>query len=90
MTREQLEHGLRAAAAIAQETSLVGVRDLAVSKCAAGRDKDSDLVRTLLREGMIDAQTLLARIRQLDPGEPAVQAIAAWAQRRAAEAKTTP
>jgi len=65
-------------------------RDLAVSKCVAARDKDGDFVRTLLREGMIDAQTLIARIRQPDPQVHPIESIAAWAQRRAAEAKTTP
>jgi len=65
-------------------------RDLAVSKCVAARDKGGDFVRTLLREGMIDAQTLIARIRQLDPQVHPIESIAAWAQRRAAEAKTTP
>ena len=62
------------------------VHDLAVSKCVAGRDKDGDFVRTLLREGMIDKATLLERIRSLDRPDCPVDTIAAWAERRAAEA----
>jgi hypothetical protein len=63
------------------------VHDLAVSKCVAGRDKDGDFVRTLLRESMIDIVTLLARIRLLDRREHPVDAIVAWAERRATEAR---
>ena len=62
------------------------VHDLAVSKCVAGRDKDGDFVRTLLREGMIDKMTLLTRIRLIDRSNHPVDAIEAWAERRAAEA----
>ncbi len=38
--------------------------DLAVSKLAAGRDKDWPYVRTLLNHQLIDENTLLARIEQ--------------------------
>jgi len=134
MTRAELEHVLRAAAAIARADLIDGaigalssfdetfgyhadgvgpetavmpadwmkratlhyigevtaicpdVHDLAVSKCVAGRDKDADFVRTLLRERMIESDTLNSRIRALDPAERPVEAIAAWAARRAAEA----
>jgi hypothetical protein len=62
------------------------VHDLAVSKCVAMREKDGDFVRTLLREGMIEQATLMTRIRMLDAGKHPVEAIVAWAQRRATEA----
>jgi hypothetical protein len=99
MTRDQLEHVLRASAAIANETSFVvigditaicpEIHDLAVSKCAASREKDADFVRVLLREHMIEAGTLELRIRQLDPSRHPVNSISAWAARRAAEAAAT-
>ena len=59
------------------------IHDLAVSKCAAGRDKDADFVRALLKEGMIDAATLEQRIRQLDPSLYSVETLVRWAARRA-------
>ncbi len=62
------------------------IHDLAVSKCAAARDKDADFVRILLEERMIDAQTLEQRIRLLDAAQHPVDAMIQWARRRAAEA----
>ena len=62
------------------------IHDLAVSKCAASREKDADFVRVLLREHMVEAATLERRIRQLDPAQHPVDNISAWAARRAAEA----
>ncbi len=62
------------------------IHDLAVSKCAAGRDKDADYVRVLLRTGMVDAATLEARIGLLDPARCPVPTVVAWARRRATEA----
>jgi len=67
MTREQLEHVLRAA--------------------VAGRDKDADFVRVLLKERMIDIDTLLERIRALDATRHPTAQVQAWAQRRALEAQ---
>lgn len=45
------------------------VHDLAVSKYVAGRPKDRDFTRALVRHGMIDHATLLARVEAttLDP-----------------------
>jgi hypothetical protein len=63
------------------------IHDLAVSKCAAGREKDADFVRILLKEKMIDATTLDERIGKLDASKHPVSAIRAWAQRRMAEAQ---
>jgi hypothetical protein len=62
------------------------VHDLAVSKCVAGRDKDADFVRTLLRVRMIEPDILSSRIRALDAAAQPVEAIVAWAARRAEEA----
>jgi hypothetical protein len=64
------------------------IHDLAVSKCVAGREKDAVFVVGLLRHGMIGAQLLLERIRMLDAAKHPVDAIAAWAERRAREAHT--
>jgi len=41
------------------------VHDLAASKLAAGREKDLDFVRVLLREKMVRAETLITRINAL-------------------------
>lgn len=62
------------------------LHDLAVSKCAAGRDKDADYVRVLLAAGMIDADMLLIRIACLDAALHPTEAIGAWARRRILEA----
>ncbi len=62
------------------------LHDLAVSKCAAGRDKDADYVRTLLRHRMIDTDQLVHRLSLLDPDRHPVHHLIAWAQRRAVEA----
>jgi hypothetical protein len=62
------------------------VHDLAVSKCAAGRDKDAEYVRVLLKEKIIDLQTLLVRIGQLDSMKHDTAKISNWARRRAQEA----
>lgn len=62
------------------------IHDLAVSKCPAGREKDADYVRVLLRTGMVDAATRETRIGMLDRARSAVPTIIAWARRRAAEA----
>ncbi|HSV53549.1 MAG TPA: DUF6036 family nucleotidyltransferase [Burkholderiaceae bacterium] len=62
------------------------IHDLAVSKCVAGREKDADFIRALFRHAMIDLDTLLARIAQLDPASQPVSGISNWARRRAQEA----
>ena len=63
------------------------MHDLAVSKCVAQRAKDARFIVVMLKEGMISPVTLGQRIRQLDPKQP-INAIVAWAQRRAEESKT--
>lgn len=62
------------------------IHDLAVSKAVAARDKDADFVRILLREHMIDIETLQDRIRCLDPARAPIANVLAWARRRAIEA----
>jgi hypothetical protein len=61
------------------------IHDLAVSKCAAGRDKDADFVRALLKHGMVNLETLLTRIAQLP--QATAPTISDWARRRAHEAQ---
>jgi hypothetical protein len=62
------------------------MHDLAVSKAVAGRDKDADYVRVLLREKMIEIGTLRERINMLDSAQYPVASVLAWANRRAQEA----
>jgi hypothetical protein len=62
------------------------LHDLAVSKCAAGRDKDADFVRILLVNGLVALPVLLERIAMLDSTKHSLQHIAQWAQLRAQEA----
>ena len=64
------------------------LHDIAVSKCVAGRDKDADWVRALLRHDMIKIDRLVARLGQLDPAKHPPQRLIAWAYRRAQEAST--
>ena len=47
----------------------VEAHDLAASKLVAFRDKDRSFVRVLLSEGLVSAETLLDRIRNLEPLE---------------------
>ena len=63
------------------------LHDLAVSKCAAGRPKDADFVRVLLRDHLVDLETLLQRIAKLSVTAGAASVIADWARRRALEAQ---
>lgn len=63
------------------------VHDLAVSKCVAGREKDADFVRALFKHNMIDLETMLHRIAQID-AKHLIEATTAWARRRAQEAQS--
>lgn len=63
------------------------LHDLAVSKCAAGRSKDADFVRVLLRDHLVELETLLQRIAKLSLNAEATSVVANWARRRAAEAR---
>jgi hypothetical protein len=52
--------------------------DLAASKLAAFREKDTDFVRVLLTERMIDAKVLISRIQALDVPEEQRQRMVSW------------
>lgn len=78
-TREQL-HYVGDVTVICPE-----IHDLAVSKCVAGREKDADFVRTLLKHQMIDLKMLIARIQSLQ-SKHHPETVANWARRRAQEA----
>lgn len=41
--------------------------DLAISKLAAGREKDRKFVEVLLREGLVEREELVSRVAELDP-----------------------
>lgn len=62
------------------------LHDLAASKCAAGREKDADYIRVLLRHKLVNLDTLIERIGLLDVAGNNVQHITQWTQRRAKEA----
>ncbi len=63
------------------------LHDIAVAKCVAGRDKDAEWIRALLRHGMIDAGRFVERLRALDPAAHPIERLVAWAQLRAREAQ---
>lgn len=63
------------------------LHDLCVSKCVAGREKDGDFVRILLRGGHVAIDTLTQRIAQLNDEMHPVAHIVAWAERRWREAQ---
>ena len=62
------------------------LHDLVASKCAAGRDKDADFVRILLKGGLVESKILAERIAMLDPVKHNMLQIGQWTQRRAQEA----
>lgn len=64
------------------------LHDLAVSKCAAAREKDADFVRALLRDHWVNLDTLLQRIALLPLAPDTAQAISDWTRRRAREAQS--
>lgn len=66
------------------------LHDLVVSKCVAGREKDADFVRELLRLDLVTVPTLKERVAMLDDAKHPQAHILAWIDRRAIEAKVTP
>lgn len=67
------------------------LHDLVVSKCVAGREKDADFVRELLKHGLVSAATLAERIGMLDAAKYPLSHLIAWAERRKLESeRTTP
>lgn len=66
------------------------MHDLAVAKCVAGREKDADWVRALLRHRLVDADRMIGRLDSLQ-AEPAVaSARRAWMLARIREAASAP
>lgn len=73
---------------IGELTAIVpDLHDLAVSKCVAGRDKDARWIAALLRHGLIELPRFVERLRALDAKRHDVERLAAWAHRRAEEAR---
>lgn len=66
------------------------LHDLALSKCVAGREKDAEFVEVLLREGLIDAEVLRARMHALDSAAHPALPLEAWLARRVAQVAATP
>ncbi len=62
------------------------LHDLAASKCAAGRPKDADYVRILLKHQLVRLDLLLERVGWLDATQHDLAHITQWTQRRALEA----
>ena len=97
MKRSEVEHVLRAAAAIAQEQSFVVVGSQAVLfpfphaplELVGSRELDLYPAMNPEKSGLIPAK-LQARIAQLNAATQPVTHIAAWANRRAAEAAALP
>ena len=58
------------------------LHDLCVSKCVAGRDKDADFVRVLLRDGHALIDILKERIVLIDASKHNIPSVIAWAERR--------
>lgn len=63
------------------------LHDLAVSKCAAGREKDAQYIEVLLRHRIVNPQTLVERVNMLDPVKHDIQRVTQWIRRRAKEAQ---
>lgn len=69
MTRAQLEHIIRAAAAVSDDHEIGEINDLVLSKWAAGREKDRDFARVAVQHRMVERSTLLERVQTM-PLEP--------------------
>ena len=65
------------------------LHDLVVSKCVAGREKDADFVRELLKHGLVSAATLGERIGMLDAAKYPLPHLLAWVERRKLESERT-
>jgi len=57
--------------------------DCVASKLVAGREKDIAFARALLRDGLVDPGTLVARIEALPVDAPTVDRLVAWVRRQA-------
>lgn len=63
------------------------LHDLAVSKCAAGREKDAEYIEILLKHRLVELQTLVDRVNLLDPAKNDIPRVTQWIRRRAKEAQ---
>lgn len=63
------------------------LHDIAVAKCVAGREKDEQWVRALLRHHLIELTRLIERVQALDATQYPIERLVAWVQRRAQEAQ---
>jgi hypothetical protein len=66
--RADLEHVIRAAAAVAQDVVTgwcMEPHDVVLAKCAAGRERDWEFAREAIRHGVVDADELLRRTHDL-------------------------
>lgn len=66
------------------------LHDLALSKCVAGREKDADFVRELLKGDQLSAVILKERLSLLDGTKYQLEHIGVWIDRRHSEAKANP
>ena len=88
MTRAELEHAIRAACEVAVQNEnthqctgwCIETHDLAASKLVAFRDKDRSFARVLLIEGLIDAETLIARIGTLAVSRDQRERLISWVE----------
>ena len=90
MTREELEHAIRAACEIAQDDAVFVFGSQAIlgqfpEAPAAFRERDRDFVRTLLVERMVDQAVLLGRIGALDLRTDERDRRATWVRRTGSE-----
>ena len=76
MNREELAHVIRAAADIVDDGEI-----LVVSKLVAGREKDFEFTRALIRAGVIDVDLLADRARSLQTPGAVVERVITWARR---------
>lgn len=63
------------------------IHDLCISKGVAGRDKDADFVRLLLRDGLAKFSVIERRIADVDRPTFNAETLLAWMRRRQREAE---
>jgi hypothetical protein len=63
------------------------VHDLAISKHAAGREKDLEFTRELALHGMTDSRTLVLRLKETELNEEVRKLIKARIRRDSTQAK---
>ena len=59
-------------------------------RCVAGREKDADFVRELLKQDLVSLDTLVQRIGMLDAAKYPLPHLVAWVKRRKLESEGTP